>query len=641
MKYYKVDFLFVVLFHLTIMSKDSRTEYRQKVERSIIKKILHKEVFLDTKTRDINHIRGVTSPTQTSKTRWIIAQALIAVTEGRSAILVPRNFQGDEIQLIKRLKTVEEIMQYEMKKKGFKYKINFITSGRNDATKRSESFRDGNTLIISLANSTQLRRVIKASKLYPGSYDLFIDEADASDYGKETKTQEDVKRAIAFDTLKRGSYRTFCISATLMGVVLNEPTMRAKDLIRLIPPKDYRGFKDIASNINILKFRVHGFNRARKWDSWVESDPNLLPFLTEFSQRDAHVIGAGYATGIKLHPQICLLNVTMSMKSHEEIVKGIANDNLLGKKLVVIGMNGNGIALHIPGKEVIQYTKALTVTPCKFTKAKGFTLTNVLQYIYDLNNADNPEHEDLERPLLLPRIVVVSGKCVGRGISVVSRDYNYHCPTMYFTPSATMSIPNLIQAMGRLCGRNRGKAMLELHATTDVWDCLHRGLLSEDELLTRATQFPSLSLADSIRNIPINRCKIPPARRSLTKGKDNVRNTLNLVSGEDGGLEFKDYLLVDSASELPITLTGSLEKMFEKWCKPNNNTKIARTARAIDPSVIYDIKEWPKPFVRANDITISEKTINSNQHKPFMLKQSGLLCVHPNLVELFSRYFMK
>ena len=195
--------------------------------------------------------------------------------------------------------------------------------------------------------------------------------------------------------------------------------------------------------------------------------------------------------------------------------------------------------------------------------------------------------------------------------------------------------------MGRLCGRNRGKAMLELHATTDVWDCLHRGLLSEDELLTRATQFPSLSLADSIRNIPINRCKIPPARRSLTKGKDNVRNTLNLVSGEDGGLEFKDYLLVDSASELPITLTGSLEKMFEKWCKPNNNTKIARTARAIDPSVIYDIKEWPKPFVRANDITISEKTINSNQHKPFMLKQSGLLCVHPNLVELFSRYFMK
>ena len=609
----------------------NRSEYRVKNERELICGILHKDVFLG-KGGD-HHIRGVTSPTQTSKTRWIIAQALIAVAEGRNAVIVTRNFNGDETQLVKRLKTVQKIMQREL---GFTYKIKIINSHRKikKVTK---------TFITSLANSTQLQRVIDANK---GSYDLFIDEADASDYGKESVSQEDVKRALAFDILKKCSYRTFCVSATLMGVVLNEPTMRANDLIRLTPPKDYRGFSDIASNMKILKFSVNGFNRARSWDKWLEYDPNLLPFLTEFSQRESHVIGAGQLSKLKLHPQICLLNVTMSMESHKEIINGIADAKSLGSKIVVIGLNGNGISMHIPGEKIIKFRleeteEFLLVTPCKFTKSKRLTISSALQYIYNLNNSGNPNHEDIEKPLRFQRIIVVSGKCVGRGISVVSRDYNYHCPTMYFTPSATMNIPNLIQAMGRLCGRNRGKAILELHATTEVWDCLHRGLLSEDELLTRASQFPSESLADSVRSIPINRCKIPIARRSLTKGKDNTRNTLNLVSGEDGGLEFKDYLLIDSSSELPISLTGSLEKMFEKWSLTDNNSKIARTARAIDPKVIYDIKDWPKTFVRANDITISEKTMNSNQHKPFMLKQSGLLCVHPNLVDLFNRYFIK
>ena len=90
------------------MSDKNRSKYRLENERELICSILHKGVFLGK--GDENNIRGVTSPTQTSKTRWIIAQALIAVNEGRNAVIVTRNFNGDETQLVKRLKTVQEIM---------------------------------------------------------------------------------------------------------------------------------------------------------------------------------------------------------------------------------------------------------------------------------------------------------------------------------------------------------------------------------------------------------------------------------------------------------------------------------------------------------------------------------------------------
>ena len=190
-----------------------------------------------------------------------------------------------------------------------------------------------------------------------------------------------------------------------------------------------------------------------------------------------------------------------------------------------------------------------------------------------------------------------------------------------------------------------GKAPLELWATAEVWDCLHRGLLCEEELLTRAVGKPLIMdgkeqpLAESVRSIPINRAKIPLARRSLTKGTDNARNTLYLVSGEDGGLALKDYLLSDGVTNLPIILSSKLEKMFRKWSNPGNMTKIARTAREIDPDKVYGVKDWPKDFARVGDITISEQTLGSHRHKPFMHRIGDMVRVHPKLADLFKQYF--
>jgi hypothetical protein len=614
---------------------------------------LHSELFLSTDYMSAGKVRGVTSPTQSSKTQWTIAQALLAVQAGRNAIIVPRNFTGDQIQLRERVKSIERRIARDLGKNN--YTVHCLTSLSNEKAaidRRREAFHTGRHVFIALANSTQLQNLVSDSNDYPGSYDLFIDEADASDYGKESKSQEDVKRAIAFDLLKKNAHRTFCISATLMGVVLNEPEMLSSDLIRLTPPRDYRGFQAIAGNAKVLKYRVHGFNIFRSWSEWIKEDKNLLPFLTEFSERDPHLIGVGRRTGPKLHPQICLLNVTTSIASHKSIVEGIAADAQLGERLVVIGVNGCGIGVYLPNeKDTYEFfldgdETSFYLEPCKFTKNRRLTISSILQYIYEANELSNLGHTDIEGRLEYGNIVIVSGRCVGRGISVVSKNYEYHLPTMYFTPSPTMNIPNLIQAMGRLCGRNLGKAPLELWATAEVWDCLHRGLLSEEELLTRAVAGPLLvnnieqPLAESVRAIPINRTKIPLARRSLTKGKDNTRQTLRLVSGDDGGRDLKDYLLIDGSSRLPITLSATLETMFRRWSNPANDSKIARTAREIDPERVYDAKNWPKTFVRASDITISDQTLKSHRHKPFMYCQNGIIRVHPQLVELFKQYFI-
>jgi len=623
-------------------------------ERDVITS-LHPELFLGVTSgpQGGGKIRGVTSPTQSSKTQWTIAQALLALNEGRSAIIVPRNFTGDQIQLRERVKTIEKLISDEMK--GTDYTVRCLTSlsdSKEDVESRCEAYRLGGHVLIALANSKQLQNLVKDSEAYPGSYDLFIDEADASDYGKESKSQEDVKRAVAFDVLKSKAHQTFCISATLMGVVLNEPEMRSSDLIRLTPPVDYRGFQEIADNAKVLKHRVHGFNKYRSWDEWVEEDRNLLPFLIEFSERDPHLIGVGRPEGPRWHPQICLLNVTTSIASHKSIVEGIASHPKLGERLVVIGINGDGIGVYLPCTEdTYEFAllgdddEALILEPCKFTRNRRLTISSVLQYIYEANEEVNEGHADLDGWLEYANVVIVSGRCVGRGISVVSSNYKYHLPTMYFTPSPTMNIPNLIQAMGRLCGRNLGKAPLELWATSEVWDCLHRGLLCEEELLTRAVGKPMVEdgtaqpLAESVRAVPINRAKITLARRSLTKGKDNTRKTLRLVSGDDGGRDLKDYLLTDGATSLPITLSGTLEKMFKRWSNPANTSKIARTAKEIDPDMVYSVKDWSKDFVRIGDITISEHTLKSHRHKPFMHRQGDMVRVHPKLVDLFKQYF--
>lgn len=76
------------------MLKTITKNYRDREREAIY--TLHSELFLkDESTK--GKIRGVTSPTQSSKTQWMVAQALLALNERRNAVIVPRNFTGDPL----------------------------------------------------------------------------------------------------------------------------------------------------------------------------------------------------------------------------------------------------------------------------------------------------------------------------------------------------------------------------------------------------------------------------------------------------------------------------------------------------------------------------------------------------------------
>ena len=83
-----------------------------------------------------------------------------------------------------------------------------------------------------------------------------------------------------------------------------------------------------------------------------------------------------------------------------------------------------------------------------------------------------------------------------------------------------------------------------------------------------------------------------------------------------------------------------LEKMFKKWSNPNNTTKIARTARAIDPHEVYAIRDWPNDFARLIDIPIRERTM-SHTHLPFMYREGDTVRVSPKLVDCWLNFFPK
>jgi hypothetical protein len=113
---------------------------------------------------------------------------------------------------------------------------------------------------------------------------------------------------------------------------------------------------------------------------------------------------------------------------------------------------------------------------------------------------------------------------IGRGINIVSRDFQWHLTHMYYRPSRSTALPSMLQSM-RLCGRYQDNIPLYLYAEESVIRDIQRGYRLQKELVdrikTKSTADPSLSALTILRDETVHPQKMPKRNVFLRRKKGN------------------------------------------------------------------------------------------------------------------------
>lgn len=567
---------------------------------------------------------------QTGKTKVIIARTIKTMSEGRVPILILRNRQGDSNQYMYNFKEYNKMFIEYLEKYNIdvKYEINCI-EGNNIKTflnsKRIEEAFEGikPIAIMCLGNIIQLNRIFDITNKHINNYDLIIDEVDYVDCS-ESGTSKKLK------LLKDNAFKVFGITATPIEFMMAENNLTVKDHIRIEPPEDYRGFNDIV--YRSLPEKSVGIGRkVNTIDDIFNRDKNLKYFLEYLSNP---VIGKHCIGNEEFLPTICLIKNTSVINNQNLIYNYIRKTY---KDIVVITYNGEGGKMYFNGmnKKGIKISNKI-IYP---NEEEKLDIADILQYFKDNGGVDK-----------FSKIVIIAGELAGRCISYVSRDYIWHLTDMYYIPASHTPIPVMIQAIGRLCGRNKGKALLTLYTSEYVINNLHKGISFYSELIDRIkTKEESELICDALSNIPMKKCKIPKKHKLTSKVKPPSILAVN-DDEDDKGWDIKKYndkkiiyLNENNNSELGneefIRLTT---KMFPKWS--NSDIKIARFMQNLDPNKKYTENEFKEECKKYNIIStfllrpFAEKT-KSNYYGQIIKKENEYYYLYPSLLKSFEEYF--
>jgi len=588
--------------------------------------------------------------TQSGKTNYTIALAIKTMLEGRTPIIVTRALTGDMNKFIGDIENVSLRFNKYMEDNNVvskKFEITSVCGAKlsNDSEikllEKSIS-KVYPRIIVALGNASQLGKIMNIIKENYSSYDLLIDEIDNVDYGVDTKT------SLILNPMKEYAYQVFGITATPLDAIFSEKDLKSANMIRLSKPNDYRGFVDFQVKLLENDENTNGLSRIKTFEEILESDGNLEPFLEWFSRR----LPDWSWNNKKNYPRICLIKNSHIIENQNQMYEGILNR--YSSKFVVIVYNGEGVRVNFQGMKPFEISEK-EVIPNEYVE---ISVPEILQYLKD-NGAEKK----------FPRIIIISGKLAGRCISYVSKDYDWHLTDMYYNPSKSTPIPEMIQSAGRLCGRNRGKAPnLILHTTKKVSEALYNGFHFTNEAIMRAIASPLMlengfeaNFKESICSVPMNNKKAPKARKLTSKVKSK-KSYFNIVGKEDGGLlvdeyKYKKYEEVSKSEhekdkedikvshepddELDKNEFNRLVTMFSIWSKLD--TKISKFMQNLDPVKIYSNKEM-KELCKDHGIVdikqlLSKKYYNTNGYGKILQKNKDTYRLYPCLISNFNKYF--
>lgn len=302
---------------------------------------------------------------------------------------------------------------------------------------------DENTpgVMVGLFNKSQLSKL--KHHMLSAEYSVIIDEVDQLMYSDGYVTRD------LFQALLDKSSHNIGVSATLYDP-LQDGRFDMGQVFYLLPPINYRGVQHIIyRDIDPLD-STEGPILMR--------DRSLYQFLYD------HRMHPGYGH----NPFLCLIKNERLIADQERLLQEIIHDTYLYNNYTAIVYNGREALIYSCFPLALPNRVGDDMYVCRST-----SIQSVLQYLKINGGVDK-----------FPRIVIIAHNLVGRGINVVSLDFKWHLTHMFYRPSASATIPTIIQSM-RLCGIYHDTIDLTCYMTEEDRQELHKGYLLQEEIFDR------------------------------------------------------------------------------------------------------------------------------------------------------------
>lgn len=526
--------------------RPSQNRSRVPARPLIIEQITDEEFVLKRGKHII--IKGLV---QSGKTNFMLCSAIRYMFDAvpTSSIIVLRNICGDTIQFSRRLNELAEQLNNWLRSRNVEgiVKLTPLNSNVGDKELRSALSGQNPQIFVLLGNDSQLGRVNEKIAEIPElerRYVLFIDESDYNESGESSRAQE-------LQRMKDEANIVYHISATILDNAMAE-NIDAGRIHMLNTPENYHGFEKITP-----MYTVHNDSQPSNKSSDIpwEKDLNLNEWLDYFSEQEPY---PNDWVGVK-HPRHCLMVIGQVIEPQRRLFKKVASEY----DIAVLLYNGEGIDLfhHSLDENSINLQcgrktiagKPTEWCPKAFTFKGDVGIADVIQWLKDNGGVDR-----------FPRILTISGKMAGRGISFVSADYGkylHQCSTigttlgwmgwrlteMYMNVAQGTDQPNLIQVPGRLCCIVRDSMPTKLYCTEQLYKDIRSAGKLQDELIMRAramqNHIEGLLFVDAFNKMKI--CQEKLSKRKLTLGQERNIPKNNRVlddSREIGAVNMKEYL---------------------------------------------------------------------------------------------------
>ena len=284
----------------------------------------------------------------------------------------------------------------------------------------------------------------------------------------------------------------------------------------LTPPPGYKGITDII------------YHFIEPTDGNLLTDPDLDRFLETHHTHEPYSIHTN-----DKHPMITLIKTERLIAQQdllfEKITKKYKDD------FTVITYNGTSCKMYSSSlkkeKLVLPVCKRKGIYKNGVHTFKNTPLPYVMQYLKNNGGAQK-----------FPRVIIISYKLVNRGINIVSEDFGWHLTHMFYRPSSSVDVTNLIQSM-RLCGIYHDTIPLQCYIPKKDYENLYKGHMLQEELFERilfikAKAENDRTLLDFVQETVVNKNKVPKC--ALYRNKRYVGQTTE-VEGEDTGWSMKKF----------------------------------------------------------------------------------------------------
>lgn len=531
---------------------------------------------------------------QSGKTNFMICSAIkyMYCYPCMSSIIILRNISGDELQFERR---IDEFLLY-LNKNLEELKIDrqvYIKIMNDDIDNKSMVEAMNCTtpqIFVLLGNNSKIRKINNKIKQCKNRYyALFIDESDSNESGDSDRVQE-------INILKDNAKIVYHISATVMDNALSQNIQKG-GIYMMKNPENYHG---LDANHHFLLEDSDALPSNKKTDIPWKKDSNLIKWLDFFNKTEPY-----YEPWIcAKHPRHCLVSIGTSTKPQKLLFRYIAKNY----DIAVILYNGEGIDLyhsklasikniHIKCGKKAYYSKKTTWCNNAHSFTKKVSISDVIQWLKNNGGVSK-----------FPRIITLSGKLAGRGISFVSADYGMYIDSvrknklcmnwigwrlteMYMMVSKNTSQPNLMQMAGRLCCIVYDNIPTTIYCTQKVFDDILKAYQSQEELISRAImtqeKYTDMFFKEAVMQLKIRKEKI--SKRPLTISSEKRLPKCNLVkddSDQPGAFNMNLYkpqfVTINNISQnivdenIPGDISTSEELLAVKNAYKRGNGKVSK-----------------------------------------------------------------